>query len=168
MSFLACLGFWPSVDWLGVPSVDRPVDRRAPQRSTDGQMILAYFKTNSLVGGYAGDRSTDRSTDLLHIGRPAGRPTCSFPGQFCILRKFDTLIWLILSRVLTWDFASMFIYIYGCVWESGTTWSMDGLAPAPWHRLFVKWLFIYPGYRLLGFVCPQTSFHTVTLVSDLW
>ena len=61
------------------PSVDRPVDRWAPQRSTDGQIILAYLKTNFLVGGCAGDRSTGRSTDLLLIGRPAGRPMCGFP-----------------------------------------------------------------------------------------
>ena len=67
------------------PSVDRPVYRWAPDLSTDGYFILAYFVFQLSVGGCAGDRSTGRSTDLLLIGRPAGRPMCGFPGHFRIL-----------------------------------------------------------------------------------
>jgi hypothetical protein len=74
------------------PSVDRPVDRWAPDLSTDGYFILAYFDFQLSVGGCAGDRSTGRSTDLLLIGRPAGRPMCGFPVHVCFLRYFDMLI----------------------------------------------------------------------------
>ena len=131
-SKLAYLCFRPSVDWTG------------HRRSTDGHQtcqLMGILSRHILISNFL-------LVGVQAIGRPAGRPMCGFPGHFRILWYFDMSIWLMLSRVMTWACASMFIYVYGYVWESGTIWFMCGLAPAPWHRLCFKWLFIYPGFRL--------------------
>ena len=62
------------------PSVDRPVDRWAPDRSTDGYLNLSLLVSNFLLLG------------VQAIGRPAGRPMCRFPVQVYFLRCFDMLI----------------------------------------------------------------------------
>jgi hypothetical protein len=61
-----------------IPCMSVLSTRRSTVRSTDVFIWELTENSQIWVLDAAGDRSTDRSTDLLCIGRPAGRPMARF------------------------------------------------------------------------------------------